>query len=84
MRVRSGERVRRGQTIAKLGDSGQATAPHLHLDVVDGNSVLGAEGVPWVLSSYEDLGSGNTFELNAHPDIPRERTLPEANEVVRW
>ena len=84
VRVRSGERVRRGQTIAKLGDSGQATAPHLHLDVVDGNSVLGAEGVPWVLSSYEDLGSGNTFELNAHPDIPRERTLPEANEVVRW
>src|SRR5439155_571507 len=46
VRVCPGERVRRGQTIAKLGDSGQATAPHLHLDVVDGNSVLGAEGVP--------------------------------------
>jgi murein DD-endopeptidase len=84
VRVRPGERVRRGQTIAKLGDSGQTTAPHLHLHVADGNSVLGAEGVPWVLGSYEDLGSGNTFELNAHPDIPRERTLPGENEVVRW
>jgi murein DD-endopeptidase len=84
MRVHPGERVRRGQTIAKLGDSGQTTAPHLHLHVADGNSVLGAEGVPWVLRSYEDLGSGNSFELNAHPDIPRERTLPGENEVVRW
>jgi len=83
VRVRPGERVRRGQAIAKLGDSGQTTAPHLHLQVADGSSVLGAEGVPWVLGSYEDLGSGNTFELNAHPDIPRERTLPGTNEVVR-
>src|SRR6266566_4098511 len=84
VRVHPGERVRRGQMIAKLGDSGQTTAPHLHLHVADGNSVLSAEGVPWVLSSYEDLGSGNTFEVNAHPDTPRERTLPGANEVVRW
>ncbi len=84
VRVHPGERVRRGQTIAKLGDSGQTTAPHLHIHVADGNSVLSAEGVPWVLSSYEDLGSGNTFEVNAHPDTPRERTLPGANEVVRW
>lgn len=84
VRVRPGERVRRGQTIAKLGDSGQTTAPHLHLHVTDGSSALGAEGVPWVLRSYEDLGSGNTFELNAHPDIPRERALPGESEVVRW
>jgi peptidase M23-like protein len=83
-RVHPGERVRPGQTIAKLGDSGQTTAPHLHLHVADASSVLGAEGVPWVLRSYEDLGSGSTFELNAHPDIPRERTLPGENEVVRW
>jgi len=84
VRVHPGERVLRGQTIAKLGDSGQATAPHLHLQVAEGNSVLAAEGVPWALTSYEDLGSGTTFELNAHPDIPRKRTLPGANEVVRW
>lgn len=84
VRVREHDRVRRGQTIAKLGDSGQATAPHLHLDVVDGSSVLGAEGVPWVLRAYDDLGSGSTFELNAHPTVPRRLTLPGENEVVRW
>lgn len=84
VRVRLHERVRRGQTIAKLGDSGQADAPHLHLHVVDGNSALGAEGVPWALGSYEDLGPGRMFELNAHPDVPRERALPGEDEVVRW
>ena len=84
VRVRLHERVRRGRAIAKLGDSGQADAPHLHLHVVDGNSVLGAEGVPWALGSYEDFGPGRTFELNAHPDVPRTRTLPGEDEVVRW
>lgn len=46
--------------------------------------MLGAEGVPWALGSYEDLGPGRTFELNAHPDVPRTRTLPGEDEVVRW
>ena len=84
VRVRLHERVRRGQTLAKLGDSGQAGAPHLHVHVADGNSVLGAEGVPWVLRSYDDFGSGATFEPNAHPDMLRRLTLPGADEVVRW
>jgi len=84
VRVRVHERVQRGQAVARLGDSGQATAPHLHLDVVDGSSVLGAEGVPWVLRSYADLGPGSTFELNAHPDVRRSLALPGENEVVRW
>jgi len=52
--------------------------------VADNNAVLAAEGVPWLLPSYQDFGSGNTFELNAHPDVARRLTLPGENEVVRW
>lgn len=36
VRVRPGERVRHGQQIGAIGDSGDSLAPHLHLQVQDG------------------------------------------------
>lgn len=56
IRVKVGDRVRRGQALALLGNSGNSDAPHLHFHVSDGNSPLGAEGVPYVLESFEMQG----------------------------
>ena len=56
IRVKVGDRVRRGQVLALLGNSGQADAPHLHFHITDGNSPLGAEGVPYVIESFEMQG----------------------------
>ena len=36
VRVRVGQRVRRGQQIGALGNSGNSTAPHLHFGIQDG------------------------------------------------
>jgi murein DD-endopeptidase len=55
--VKPGQRVSRGQVIAKLGSSGSTSiGPHLHFHVADRNSLLGAEGVPFTFSLFTALG----------------------------
>ncbi|MGO9455128.1 MAG: M23 family metallopeptidase [Candidatus Binataceae bacterium] len=45
--VKPGDIVRRGQVLAKVGDSGNCNQPHLHFQVMDGPSLLSASGVPY-------------------------------------
>lgn len=56
IKVRLHDHVLRGDVLAKLGNSGNATGPHLHFQVTDGNSVLQSDGVP--LSSTNSRTSG--------------------------
>jgi murein DD-endopeptidase len=55
LEVKRGDRVRRGQPIGLLGNSGNSRAPHLHFQVTDGRSPLGSEGLPWVWERFELL-----------------------------
>jgi hypothetical protein len=82
VRVRVHDHVARGNVIGRLGNSGQATAPHLHLQVTDGNSVLQSEGVPFIFSSFTDLGPGSDYELNKHLSVPRTDSVPGKDEVI--
>jgi murein DD-endopeptidase MepM/ murein hydrolase activator NlpD len=50
--VHVGERVKRGQLLGKLGNSGNTSAPHLHFHLMDGISVLGSNGIPYVIDSF--------------------------------
>ncbi|HEX8145538.1 MAG TPA: M23 family metallopeptidase [Pyrinomonadaceae bacterium] len=56
LRVKVGEKVRRGQVLALLGNTGNSDAPHLHFHIADANSPLGAEGLPFVFDSFETRG----------------------------
>jgi len=50
MDVKKGDVVKRGQVIAKSGNTGRSTAPHLHYEIrVQGRSV---NPVPYILDSY--------------------------------
>jgi murein DD-endopeptidase len=88
--VKPGERVEKGQVIAQLGFTGQTTGPHLHLHVADGDSPLGAEGVPYVFEEFTQLGSypdmakfGNDRWENGIVDrSQRKRERPGSNTVI--
>jgi len=63
VRVKVGERVRRGQVIAALGASGSVfSGAHLHFHVADTNSTHAAEGFPFVLEDFERIGSLSSVE----------------------
>jgi len=57
LKVKVGDKVRRGQVLGLVGNSGNSTEPHLHFHVSDSNSPLGSEGVPYVLDSFEVLSN---------------------------
>ena len=44
--VKTGDRVHRGQMLGRLGNSGNSSEPHLHIQICDRPSFLICEGVP--------------------------------------
>ena len=52
VRVKAGARVRRGDVLAQIGNSGDARWPHLHFQVATGPHILASEGVPFVIDRY--------------------------------
>jgi murein DD-endopeptidase len=84
IKVRLHDQVHRGDFLARLGNTGNATGPHLHFQVTDGNSALQSEGVPFIFEKFTYLGPGSEYEVDKHPSIPREHSIPGNNDVVEF
>jgi hypothetical protein len=91
--VTRGSKVARGQVIAKLGNTGNTSAPHLHFQMMDGPSPLGSEGIPYVLERFALAGriegdvdpstAGLDFRrFRAAAPSPRERQFPLDLDIV--
>jgi hypothetical protein len=52
VRVRPGDRVRTGDVLGKVGNTGNSQAPHLHLHVMNGPDPLLADGLPYVIDRF--------------------------------
>lgn len=51
-KVKVGDHVKRNQVIAKLGNSGNSSEPHLHFQVINTNSFLASNGIPYGFSHF--------------------------------
>lgn len=58
-----GQRVRAGQPLARVGRSGiNSSGPHLHLHMADRPALQHAQGLPFVLSAFHQLGTYATMD----------------------
>jgi hypothetical protein len=98
VRVHAGERVRRGQAVGRLGNSGNSATPHLHLQVQITRSFL-SDGLPFVFRSFRFLGqitepfSDENLGLRPNGKLPfaparrpgpRRHEMPLSQNVVRF
>ena len=86
LRVKNGDRVRRGQVLGLVGNSGNSTEPHLHFHISDGNSPLGSEGLPYAFQSFEVQGKGWGWKptVPSAPIETRKNEIPLELEVIRF
>ncbi len=84
IKVRLHDRVRRGDMLARLGNTGNTTGAHLHFQVTDANSVLQSEGVPFIFEKFTYLGPGSDYELDKHPSIPWTQSIPGNEAVIEF
>jgi murein DD-endopeptidase len=93
--VKAGDRVKSGQVIGRLGNSGSSSiGPHLHFHVGDTRSPLAAEGLPFVFERFDHLGAFSSIEsllggerwiANPEGNVnARTRERPAANAVVHF
>lgn len=75
VRVKIGERVKRGQLLAAVGNSGDSRQPHLHFQVTTNPDVMASEGLPYVFDRYRMKAADGAWET-------RSREYPMGNVVV--
>ncbi|WP_406190904.1 M23 family metallopeptidase [Streptomyces griseus] len=63
LRVRPGDRVRAGQRLGRVGNSGNTTEPHLHFHLMDRPDPDWARGVPFTWRGVGVPANGETFTV---------------------
>lgn len=93
LKVKLGDKVKTGQVLGLLGNTGNSTAPHLHFHVMDGPSPLNANGLPFILTRFESRGvltpesddaieTGEVAKIEPRLAGEHRNELPLNNEVV--
>jgi len=73
--VTSGQQVRAGEVIGRVGHTGNSTAPHLHFQLMDSADPLQAKGIPCAFATYLVERDGQWQRV--------ERGIPNRRERIR-
>ena len=98
LRVKTGDRVVRGQVLGLVGNTGNSLAPHLHFHVMDGPSPLGSNGLPYLIDAFTvsghtagtaafDKAEAEGTALGVTPAVPAlgvRHALPMDQTVIRF
>jgi murein DD-endopeptidase MepM/ murein hydrolase activator NlpD len=68
IKVKEGQRVKRGDVIGNVGHSGNSTAPHLHFQIMDNPDPMYANGLPCAFFEYEKYKNGKW--VTVHNGVP--------------
>jgi murein DD-endopeptidase MepM/ murein hydrolase activator NlpD len=82
-----GDRIRTGDVVGRLGNSGNSTVPHLHFGIQSTPKVLGSDSLPFVISSYTVTGTATTNAAGTGLDVtpknlPQRDTMPLVGDVA--
>ena len=90
IKVKVGDKVKLGQVVGLVGNSGNSDLPHLHFHLVNAASPLAAEGVPYVFRSFVMQGPVKSnaelikggFRPEPGTESKRQMEIPIQNAVV--
>ncbi|MGA2260276.1 MAG: M23 family metallopeptidase [Acidobacteriota bacterium] len=90
IQVKPGTQVRRGQVLARLGNSGNSDAPHLHFHVAQGPSIesivsVQTNPIPYVIDRFEWRGVyRGKGAAAAKASVIRSLEIPLDGDIVRF
>ena len=71
--VKAGDRIKSGQFIGKVGNSGVSMVPHIHINLMDRAQWLEARGIPSLFSDFERVRHNGSTE-----------TIERGNPMTAW
>ncbi len=89
-RLSGGTKVRKGEVLARVGDSGSSGAPHLHFQITNKPVFEESEGLPFTIENFAVVGKtdqgailNSTSKLEQHA-VSKQAELPLSGEVVSF
>jgi hypothetical protein len=89
VRVQPGQRVRRGQVLGLVGNTGNSDEPHLHFHVMDSPSPLFSNGLPYVFDGFRlqghlDVSGPEPLVVPTRGSEQRQNRLPLDLDIVAF